>query len=97
MSLGSSALHFSQNVRGGCRILRQYQHAGLGGVYRVDDLAGVGRARRHIARRNPALKSLALQSLDDGVRDGDILRGIANENRPVGDVHRRVSRRLAPS
>ena len=72
-------------------MLGQHQHEGLGSGDRPNDGIGVLRARSNVTRRDPATDPTRLQSLDQSVGNGPILRGVADE---YLTGHRRGSLRL---
>jgi hypothetical protein len=59
--------------------LGENQYDDLGFVDRPNDLVGVKGTRDNIPGRDPALQARALERADNGIGDGRVLRGVADE------------------
>ena len=51
----------------------------LGVIDRARDAVGVHRSGHHVARGDPTQEPMFLEGADDGIGDGRILRGVADE------------------
>jgi hypothetical protein len=61
------------------RLFGENQDDDLGFIDRPNDLVGVEGSRDNIPGRDPALQPSALERPDNGIGDGNVLRGMADE------------------
>jgi len=73
-------LHFPLDLRRGVRVAAEDQNHDLRAVERIDNRLGPRRARRHVARSDPASDAMKrLQLRADGIGDHLVAGGIADE------------------
>jgi hypothetical protein len=86
MPFGTRAFNLSWDVMGRRPVLGQDKHERRRRIDRAKDGIGVELPSHYVARGDPALDSVALESLNDAISDRGVLRGVADEYSAVANI-----------